>query len=139
MVTVGSVEYVVDKSSVPATLFRSGSLTGAVPDGLHVWVVDKPLRTSHDSTPERNPGNDRVYPVAELYPEKGPCWTVKSGVGYEEALGITFRDYVVLVDDSTSARFANVNLWQATDGFEPNELNAVDAGVVASYDIPTTP
>lgn len=131
--------YLVDKSTKPARVSHAGQLTGMIPVGSHVWVLSYPRKDTFDSTPEHNPGNGRIYPIGEVKTANG-CWTLPPrALGYAEALGITYDQYVVLVDDTAAQEFADESVKQRRDGFSLEEFALRDATTIATFPILTSP
>jgi hypothetical protein len=133
-VTVSSASFKVNKNASPAIVTRSGQVTGTLPTGKYLWVVEQPRKDTRDSTLEHNPGDGRLYPVEALKPDGNGCWTMTNTLGYPQVLGITFTDYVVLVDDQTNADYS-----YGTTGFDSNDLYARGATILTTITIPTSP
>jgi hypothetical protein len=134
---IPQVVYRVDENLEPAVIERAGIVEGELPPGTHLWLVTRTLGSTYDSTPERNPGTERIFPIGEIGAGGGPCWETRSDIGYAEALGLTFQDLIVTVDDATSSLLANPDPGTAADGFDPKALQSFDATTVATYDIVT--
>jgi hypothetical protein len=132
---VQDYRYVVDFDTDPATLKRAGSLVGQVPAGNQVWLLSHSLETTLQS--DGKPGTERVYPIAKLSPDARGCWAVTKRLPFAEAIGLTFRDDVVLVDDATAADFTETGSWSKNDGFARNYLQTINNEELARADLPT--
>ncbi|QJY45150.1 hypothetical protein [Pseudonocardia broussonetiae] len=136
--TLSQASFSIDTSVSPATIARAGRLSELVPDGQHLWLFSYPRPDSFDSTPDRNPGNGRMYPIGEILTNDG-CWSLPPReLGYAEALGITYDQHVVLVDEAASQEFADELARQERDGFSPEELRLRSPNTIATFQIPTT-
>jgi hypothetical protein len=133
-VTVSSASFKVDKNASPAIITRDGQVMGTLPAGKHLWVIEQPRKDTRDSTPEHHAGTGLLYPVKAVKPDENGCWTMTNTLGYPHILGITFTDYVVLVDDQTNADYA----YGATD-LGSNDLYARGATILTAITIPTSP
>lgn len=103
-VSLRSASFRVDTSASPAIVTLAGQLMGSLPAGLHVWIVEQPSVETHDSTPEHKSGNGMLYPVEVVKLDGNGCWSITYTLGYVGIQGITFVDYVALVDDQTRIR-----------------------------------
>ncbi|MBA2324108.1 MAG: hypothetical protein H0V92_08920 [Pseudonocardiales bacterium] len=138
-VVLRSASYAVDRSTTPAGVSRAGQLTGTLPAGAHVWLLTYPRPDSVDSTPEHHPGSARLYPIGEITTTDG-CWTLQPrALGYPEALGLTYDQYVVLADATASQDFADERINKKRDGFSLKELSIRAAPIIGIYAVPTTP
>lgn len=133
--TTGS--FVLDRDASPPTIRPAGQLHGTVPSGGRLWVVDNPRPDSFDSTPDRNPGNDRFYPVGEIATDDG-CWSLPANsIGYDEAVGIDFDYLVVLVDDTTADDFRRYLSAASGDGYTREEFDLRATTLVATFTVAT--
>ncbi len=134
-----SASYLVDKAFTPARVSRAGRLEGSIPAGRQVWLLSYARDDTFDSTPERNPGSGRAYPIGPIETADG-CWSLSPrALGYAEALGITYDQYVVLADAAAAKDFADELAKQERGGFSLDEVGLRDAPVIAVFAIPTQP
>jgi hypothetical protein len=137
-VTLLSAGYVVDRGVRPATITVAGRVAGAAPPGSHLWVVQKPNAATYDSTPARHAGSGRYYPAGEIIPDAHGCFVdTPQSVGYDEALGITFDQLFVQVDDAASADFADRDAWLKNDGYAADDLGQLRVDTIAFFSAPT--
>jgi hypothetical protein len=134
---LSTAAYRIDRDQSPPLIKRVGGLTGQAAQGRHLWLVSKSLESSHDSADPPHPGTERYFAVSELKLDDHGCWAVEGNVGYDEAVGLVFRDTIVDVDDQTSALFRAPGPEALSDGFDQHILQTQSATVIATFDVAT--
>ena len=137
-VTLTSASYALDRDARPPTITVAGRIAGAVPPGQHLWVIQQPEVDTRDSTDEHHAGSGRFYPAAEIKPDAQGCWAdTPQSIGYDEAVGITFRQLFVQVDDAASRDLTDREAWLANDGYAASDLGRLGVDTIAFFSVPT--
>ena len=134
---VVAAAYRIFPDQSPPLIKRVGGIIGKVDHGRHLWLVSKSLGSSHDTANPPNAGTDRYYAIGELLLDQHGCWSAETNTGYDQAIGLVYRDTVVDVDDQTSSLFSAPSPEALRDGFDPHILQAQNATIIASYDVST--
>ncbi|TQS45436.1 hypothetical protein [Cryptosporangium phraense] len=118
-VTLTEVAYHLQRVD-PPRLEIAAALSGAVPDGSTVQILERADPATVDSTPEHHPGNGRYYPRPSIRSVGGCVYVPQNQIGYAGFAGMRLRYTVVLLP----ARFADsiVADSHAGDGLSEQDL-----------------